>query len=57
MTNMMTDAPRENTLFYTRATSGSISNDLAGKIAVDRSLSRGELHKPRSSAEPKHKQP
>jgi hypothetical protein len=57
MTNTMTDAPPEQTLFYTCARSGSISNDLAGKIAVDRLSSRGELRSAGSSAEPKHKHP
>ncbi|WAU40589.1 hypothetical protein HRPV13_gp08 [Halorubrum pleomorphic virus 13] len=57
MTNRMTDTPPEQTLFYTCAGAGSISNDLAGKIAVDRLSSRGELRSPGSSAEPKHKQP
>lgn len=56
MTNRMTDAPREQTLFYTRAIRGSISNDFPGNIGISvrrSSAARAErVSEPNPNTEP-----
>ena len=57
MINRMTDTPPEQSLFYTCAGAGSISNDFTGKIAVSGSAFGVSPHRVGDSTQPKHKQP